>query len=644
MKKPAVVIVLVLLLSSISLIPGPVKSQGSKWTFMVYLDADNNLEDVGIDDFLSMATVGSSDDVKIVVQFDRNSNYDNRYDNWDTTKRFLVAKDMIPTGANALEDLGEMNMADPATLQDFVIWAASAYPADHYFLDLWDHGFGWQGVAIDNAPIPSDVLTTEELANALQEITTFIGRPLDILANDACRMTLEIMYQVRNYSTYLVGSEKDEPLEGWPYDRVLGPLVQDPTMSPFSLASLLVDEYIEYYRSGSSYSVTMAVVNSSRLQDVVQRLNGLVSAVNFSLPYSTWDVVDARNASEHYEGNQCVSPQAGEDYDLYDVATKLADYVASGRVRYAATAVHAVISDAVLYEKHLNISNPVNCVKAEDAHGLALWYPWSLGSKQTAYEGLEFSRDSLWDEYLGYYHNWTNGTVQFTATLTISDENLDGRNDTATIISNATEDGSVFLDIYQDENHFLTTSFGLTAGVAHQTTVTLPVAAKYDFYLAFRQQYSTVNATSFTGIVISTNLTIRGIIRITTGMRIDGALVTLTNQRTNITLTSTSTQGIYTFIISYPEWVRNEDILVVTADKDGKTSTKQFTVSYHGQSLIWVDLFLEPPDGVDSPEQSIFGDNWPILVLLLVAIILELLILLWIIRSSWGIGSESKKT
>ncbi len=611
---------------------------------MVYLDADNNLEDVGIDDFLAMANIGSSDDVKIVVQFDRHANYDNRYDNWDTTKRFLVAKDMLPTEANAIQDLGEMNMADPATLQDFVIWAAASYPADHYFLDLWDHGFGWQGVAIDNAPISGDVLTTEELAFALQEITTLIGRPLDILANDACRMTLEIMYQVRQYSTFLVGSEKDEPLEGWPYDRVLGPLVLNPTTSPFSLASLLVDEYIEYYRSGSSYSVTMAVVNSSRLQDVVQSLNGLVTAVNFSLPYSTWDVINARNESEHYEGNQCTSPQAGEDYDLYDVSAKLAIRVASGRVRNAATALQASISGAVLYEKHLNISNPVNCVKAEDAHGLSLWYPWSLGSKQSAYEGLEFSQDSLWDEHLRTYRNWTSDSVQFTATLITSDENLDDRIDTATILTNATEDGSVFLDVYQDDGYFLTTSFSLMAGIAHQTMVTMPTAAKYDFYLTFRQQDSTVNATSFTDIVISANLTIRGHVRTTSGLHLDQAVVTLRNLRTNETLMSTSIQGIYTFIISYPQWVRNDDVLVLTAVKDNMSSARQFTIIYHGQSLYWIDLFLESSNGVNVPEQSIFGDDWPILAILLVAIIFELLILLWIIRSGWGISGEPKKT
>src|SRR2546428_2831674 len=38
------------------------------WTFLIYMDADNNLEDVGIADFQEMAAVGSSSLVNIVVR------------------------------------------------------------------------------------------------------------------------------------------------------------------------------------------------------------------------------------------------------------------------------------------------------------------------------------------------------------------------------------------------------------------------------------------------------------------------------------------------------------------------------------------------------------------------------------------------
>ena len=73
------------------------------WTLMVYLDADNNLESAGIDDFLEMATVGSDANINIVVQFDRINGYDTSYGDWTRCKRFYIEKDMTPIPGNAVE-------------------------------------------------------------------------------------------------------------------------------------------------------------------------------------------------------------------------------------------------------------------------------------------------------------------------------------------------------------------------------------------------------------------------------------------------------------------------------------------------------------------------------------------------------------
>src|SRR3989442_10858296 len=109
------------LLASVLVTP-PARAATAEWTILVYMDADNNLEDAGIADFLEMASVGSTSLVKIVVEFDRAVGYNNSYGDWTTTKRFLVTQGMIPTPAAALSDLGEVNMADPANLTNFVTW------------------------------------------------------------------------------------------------------------------------------------------------------------------------------------------------------------------------------------------------------------------------------------------------------------------------------------------------------------------------------------------------------------------------------------------------------------------------------------------------------------------------------------------
>ena len=39
-----------------------------EWVFMVYMAADNNLEQAAIEDFLELSEVGSNDTVAIIVQ------------------------------------------------------------------------------------------------------------------------------------------------------------------------------------------------------------------------------------------------------------------------------------------------------------------------------------------------------------------------------------------------------------------------------------------------------------------------------------------------------------------------------------------------------------------------------------------------
>jgi len=61
------------LLISVLVVVAPVHAQNDskKWTVMVYVDADNNLDLAGVNDIVEMQTVGSSSQVDVVVLFDR---------------------------------------------------------------------------------------------------------------------------------------------------------------------------------------------------------------------------------------------------------------------------------------------------------------------------------------------------------------------------------------------------------------------------------------------------------------------------------------------------------------------------------------------------------------------------------------------
>jgi len=143
------------------------------WTFMVYLDGDNDLEDAGIDDFLEMSSAGSDTGINIVVQFDRVPGYSSAYGDWTSTKRFHITYGMTPTSLEAVQDIGEANMGSPATLSDFANWAITNYPAERYALVFWNHGGGWRErieELQEKLASERDYLTTEERKDIKEEI------------------------------------------------------------------------------------------------------------------------------------------------------------------------------------------------------------------------------------------------------------------------------------------------------------------------------------------------------------------------------------------------------------------------------------------------------------------------------------------
>ncbi len=271
----------------------PCVQAADDWTFMVYLDGDNNLEEAGIDDFLEMASVGSDANVKIVVMFDRISGYDTSYDNWTGTRRGVINAGDTPT-ASWGTDLGEQNMADGATLTSFIDWATSTYPASNYALVLWNHGGGWRQQQLKltgelqrtNDPEERDrlkaeiqelqatsrnekeekaslkavcwddtdggCLYTKEVRQALDNAT----EDVDLIGFDACLMgMIEVGYELRNSGpSVMVGSEETEPANGWPYDTLLADLVATPTATPAQLGQYIVDRYYASYGNSQTQS------------------------------------------------------------------------------------------------------------------------------------------------------------------------------------------------------------------------------------------------------------------------------------------------------------------------------------------------------------------------------------------------------
>ncbi len=402
-----------------------VPAMAAKWTFMVYLDGDNNLEQAGVDDVNEMEKVGSTSDVNIVVLFDRAKGFDSSNGDWTTAKVARIVKDndakKMSSFASSAEDWGEADMGSKKTLTKFVKYAMKKYPAEKYALVLWNHGGGWRSLELMESasrgfPVSEPgfqynydehvrlklemgrlmtisgarticgddshgtILNTEDVRLALRDIPK-----LNLIGMDACLMAMvEVAYELRNKANVMVASEENEPGFGWPYDLLLKPLTERPSMNEVALGKIIVDSYGEYCDSHvKTPPPTQSAIRLSEMKNVANAVNRFVSSVPQKQKAGV-NFVKIRNRTPSF---------ARKDY--IDYKNFLSKTPGTEGKSLAAAIDKAVIR---------NYS-----YKKGNATGLSIFFPGRAVGEYNAYKAknIQFAKDTLWDDFLAYVHKGT---------------------------------------------------------------------------------------------------------------------------------------------------------------------------------------------------------------------------------------------
>lgn len=561
-----------------------------EWTVMIYLDGDNNLEEFGIDDFLEMASVGSTSDVNIIVQFDRIVGYDTRYGDWTGANRFLVQKDMTPTASNAEVSLGEVDMSNPLVLFDFMNWSASNYEAEKYFLIIWDHGAGWEGIVNDVTNAPGNLMRTPGLALALEMFQASTGRKVDVVAFDACRMMLEMVYEVRDHADFLVGSEKDVPDRGFPYDTFLGSIAGFPKMSSHKASKELVDAYVEFYTGNTAFAVALSSVKASDMDDLKDGMNAFLNETFLELPLFSEEMRDARDDSEFYEGDS--------QYDLFNFLENVQSHIPSRMLGDLAEDVKNTATNAV-YERKWDNPNSLNS-RATNAHGLTIWLPQSITKPE--YVDLAWSNDTYWDEFLEDYRgNFVKPQASLEVDHALLDLDGDGYTDGISMNMSSNQDAELTVDVHDEfaGKYLSTRVYGLVPGSRESDTIALPsnIHVTLSFYL--RNQSGVLM--NYTELTVPKILKIMGTIKDKNGEALEINL-NLVNNRTSGHMSATSDASGFEFDVVYPLWAEDGDILELEYEFGGEVKTLQISPDFIKSSYsIHIILSSESPDNESFP-------------------------------------------
>ena len=357
---------------------GSAQATPKAWTFLVYLNGDNSLDSFGDTNLDQMKAVGSTKDVNIVVLRDRS-------DQSVSAKIYYVNKGSL----KVVKDYGKnIDMGDWNTLVDLFKYAKEQYPANHYVVDVWDHGGGW---GKKYAPIFRDIswddgtghfITTPQLGQAMAAIKVLNGgKNIDVLGTDACLMQMgEVAHEVSASVDVFAASEETEPGAGWDYTTPLAFLTKTPTASALDVAKEIEKAYVElsgYNSQGSAVStaeLTLALPVIGEFADALAKFDGL----------SKDEVQQAISNTKSF---------AMTDFrDLIDFASKVEQATKSAALKAKAAAVKLAMKK-VIYASFEN--------GMEGANGLSVWLPdsWTYTEKKDKYAQLAWSA-SRWPNFL----------------------------------------------------------------------------------------------------------------------------------------------------------------------------------------------------------------------------------------------------
>ncbi len=423
---------------------------GADWTVMVYLAGDNNLDGAGVADLREMKKVGSSASVNVIAQFDRGGSRGTTK-RFYLRKSTDLPKDAVQdlgetdTGdPRVLCDFFRWGVKHyPARHYLLVIWNHGAgWDDSNLYANHGDYFSGdpppiaRKGVVMNaegsvaRAPAPKarpvpmaqarsairrahralfastvdtmvrsraiafddqakDFLDNMELKRALGEMKKLLGRPLDLIGFDACLMAmLEVNYQIMATARYAVGSEEEEPGNGWPYDRILKALAKKPAMAPDELARTVVAQYAASYGVGEG--VTLAAVDlgqSDSLAAAVEKLGeSLLKRVGNQSATTLLSAVRAK--VQEYSAPY-------DDYvDLVDLCDGLQRLLGDAVVTEACTAVKQAVAKMVL-------ASAAKGSQVARSHGISIYFP--KHKVCALYANLDFGKKNAWAKFIAAY-------------------------------------------------------------------------------------------------------------------------------------------------------------------------------------------------------------------------------------------------
>lgn len=367
-----------------------------RWTMLLYLNGDNNLESFMSEAKDSLYAAGPPPRANVLLLLDERGDNNSRL--YDVTYGNMTPMSHTFPLTGSMGSAGELNMGDGDTLSAFVNWGRARYPVSYTMLSIVDHGGGWSpssdliesgiitealgyrrtgwlaggsglswdettlitypitytagGMTVTEVVTDYDYLESPEITAAMAAIDAE-GGPLDVVFYDVCLMGMvEVAYQIQDHASFFVSAQNI----GWAptgennrYVRMLAELAPDAT--PRDMSALLVRSYARAMPL-SGHPFTASAVDLAQLPGVTTAVSQLGATLSDTLATSAQaeflQTVYNETQKVDYDSDFQIEPTKEGFVDLGDFAQHVSGAYADTGIVNAAQSVLTALETAVV--------------------------------------------------------------------------------------------------------------------------------------------------------------------------------------------------------------------------------------------------------------------------------------------------------
>lgn len=368
-----------------------------EWTILMYISGSNLESDGGYatGDMAEILQLRNSqpDDVNIVMQTGGSTAWQNYNISASKVGRYSIEPGK--SSPTLVQSLSQRDMGLSSTLQDFIEWGVTNYPAQKTGLIFWNHGGALDGCCWDDNYNGQygDPLTNDECLSAFKNAFKTLGRsePLEWVGYDCCLMAVQDIAEFNSpYFKYMVSSQESESGYGWDYDKWVDDLYAK--KSTETILKAIVDSFIA--EQGTSSDQTLSVLNLQNMAAYKTAWEAMASAlstkyITSSSAFST--LKGYVNTAVKYGYSSKYNTAAnnyGYVYDIFNVSDVLSKFASNyPNCSSEISAAQTTLNNLVTYNK---------CgTKAKTSCGVCCFFPIS-----------QYGTSSYYTTSITHFTNW----------------------------------------------------------------------------------------------------------------------------------------------------------------------------------------------------------------------------------------------